>query len=494
MATIINTRLGEHRGKKRIWLEGKKLAREGIEPGMKYDLQIKDSKVHVRVNDSGQFTVSRRQRNGHILPIIDISASELAELFDGVEMLRVAIKRGVIVVSAHHQHQRVKERVERLVDKLKHGQPLSVCSLFHGGGVLDKAFHHGLQDAGVDSNVAIAVELEAKYLDASLSNNSELFNDDSVVIDSPIEAVNLSRNPQQIQLLVGGIPCTGASLSGRSKNKLKFAESHDAAGAMFFNFLSFVDVLNPAIVVIENVEAYANTASMEVIRSVLSSLGYRIQERVLCGNEFGAIERRRRLCVIALSKGIEGFDLERLMPVRTKEARLRDIFDPVPLDSERWKSYDYLAEKEKRDKAAGKGFARQLLTGDEPHCGTIGKGYNKARSTEPMIQHPVDPSLSRLFTPAEHARVKGIPESVITGLSDTVAHEVLGQSIVYPMFQAVARALGESLQHWVNPVLPAGTDTPAIQHDGVIPLFTSTQQGGAADQAPEQHDLLTVTH
>lgn len=488
MATIINTKLGEHRGKKRIWLEGSKLAREGYQPGMKYDLQIKDSKIHLRVTETGKFTVSRRERNGHIMPIIDISASELAELFDGVDMLRVAIKRGVIVVSAHHQHQRVKERVELLAEKLKNGKPLSVGSLFHGGGVLDKAMHHGFQDAGITSKVAIAVELEAKYIDSSISNNPELFDDDSVIIESPVEAVNLSRNPQPIQILIGGIPCTGASLAGRARNKLKFAESHDAAGAMFFNFLSFVDVLNPAIVVIENVEAYAQTASMEVIRSVLSSLGYQIQERILCGNEFGALERRQRLCVVALSKGIEGFDLESVLPVRAKEARLRDIFEPIPDDSERWKPYSYLADKEKRDRAAGKGFARQLLTGDEEYCGTIGKGYKKARSTEPFAIHPTDPSLSRLFTVVEHALVKAVPLSVIEGLSDTTAHEILGQSIIYPAFQAVARALGESLSRWVNPV--AAVEQSTEDRGCVVNLFkdfldsTTTSNG----------DFVTVTH
>src|SRR5690606_27281726 len=110
----------------------------------------------------------------------------------------------------------------------------------------------------------------------------------------------------------------------------------------------------------------------------------------------------------------------------------------------------YLAEKEKRDKAAGKGFSRQLLTGDEPYCGTIGKGYSKARSTEPFIVHPQTPELSRLLTPLEHSRVKGIPEEVIEGLADTTAHEILGQSVVYPAFQAVAQEIGHSLWRWLN--------------------------------------------
>ncbi|WP_320158907.1 DNA cytosine methyltransferase [Klebsiella pneumoniae] len=267
------------------------------------------------------------------------------------------------------------ERVNRLISKLENGESLSVCSLFHGGGVLDKAIHAGFHKAGIASAISVAVEMEGKYLDSSLANNPELWNEDSIVIESPIQAVNLSKRPPQVDVLMGGIPCTGASKSGRSKNKLEFAESHEAAGAMFFNFLQFVEALNPAVVLIENVPEYQNTASMEVIRSVLSSLGYSLQERILDGNEFGVIERRKRLCVVALSHGIDGFELEKVQPVRTKESRIQDILEPVPLDSERWKSFDYLAEKELRDKAAGKGFSRQLLTGDDEFCGTIGKDY-----------------------------------------------------------------------------------------------------------------------
>ena len=219
---------------------------------------------------------------------------------------------------------------------------------------------------------------------------------------------------------------------------------------MFFNFLQFVEALNPAVVLIENVPEYQNTASMEVIRSVLSSLGYSLQERILDGNEFGVIERRKRLCVVALSHGIDGFEPEKVQPVRTKESRIQDILEPVPLDSERWKSFDYLAEKELRDKAAGKGFSRQLLTGDDEFCGTIGKDYAKCRSTEPFIVHPEQPELSRIFTPTEHCRVKGIPEELIQGLSDTVAHQILGQSVVFPAFEALALALGNSLWSWVG--------------------------------------------
>ena len=447
MATIINTKLGDHKGRKRVWVEGAKLEREGYEPGQRYDLEVKDSQVFLKITDQGKYKVSKRQRNGRISPIIDLTANELAVLFEGVDMLRVAVKRGTIIISAHHQHGRIIERVDRLINKVASGKPLDVCSLFHGGGVLDKAMHKGLEDAGISSRLAIAVELESKYLDSSIQNNPELWDEESVAIESPVQAVNLARNAPPVDILMGGIPCTGASRAGRSKNKLQYAESHDAAGAMFFNFLQFVEVLNPSVVIAENVTEYQHTASMEVIRSVLDSLGYDVQEHLLDGNDYGVLEKRKRLCIMAVSKGLEGLNLEETQPIRKKEHSLSEILDDVPNDSPRWKSFTYLAEKESRDKAAGKGFSRQLLTGKDEHCGTIGKDYAKCRSTEPFITNEANPALSRILTPAEHCRVKGIPEEVIEGLSDTTAHQVLGQSVIYPAFRAVGRHLGLALNH-----------------------------------------------
>ncbi len=462
MSVIINTKIGENRGRARVWLEGIKLSREGFRPGMRYDLVLEDTRIVLRTAENGHFTISRRERGGKVLPIIDICSNELRRLFAGVEMLRVAIKRGTIVITAHGSHDRVKERVERLVQKVRSNTPLDVCSLFHGGGVLDKALHAGFAQAKVRSHVAVAVEMDSRYIDSSLENNPELWTDRSVVIDSPIQAADIAMSAPSVDVLVAGIPCTGASKSGRSKNKLEFAESHPDAGAMFFHFLQFVQALNPAIVVIENVPEYANTASMEVIRSVLGSQGYDVQERVLDGNDFGALERRKRLCVVASSHGLESaqFHMAQVSAQQEKLATVSEILEPLALDDPRWRGFDYLAEKEVRDKAAGKGFDRQLLDGSEPFCGTIGKDYSKCRSTEPFLRHPQDSSLSRIFTPTEHARLKGIPESTVAGLSDTVAHQVLGQSVIYPVFKAVGFAIGCALVRFAE--LLSGREADAV--------------------------------
>ncbi len=489
MTTIINTKIGESKNVSRIWLEGRKLERAGVRIGAKYQLIINKAfeRLELReVKDQAVdqvLTVSKRERRGLTVPLMEIRTKILSELFENVERVRVAIKQGRIVVSALHIETKIKDRIKRLTEKLRNGEALAVGSLFHGGGVIDRAIHSGLLRSGVKSFVQVGVEIEPAYLDSSLENNQDIWRDDSVVICSDIREINWGGKTPQVDLLVSGIPCTGASRAGRSKNQLDMAEDHSSAGALFVDYLDAVKALNPAVCIIENVPEYQKTASMSVIRSVLTSLGYKLQEVILNGNDFGALERRSRLVVVAVTIGLVGlFDLNGLIPVKEKEANLNEVLESVPLDSERYKRFDYLADKELRDKAAGKGFSRQLLTGQESYCGTIGRAYAKCRSTEPFLVHPVDSSLSRLFTPVEHARVKGIPEEVIYGLSDTIAHEVLGQSVIYPVFESVGAWLGNALtgvenSNSVHLPLDAVSDFNDGKGDDCDELDVSASQG-----------------
>lgn len=447
MPTLINRKLGERsNGRRRVWLEGQQLAADGYEPGMKLRVEVKGDCFVLHAGTEGQYTVSSRNKNGRITPVIDCTAEELADLFDGVEKVRIAIQRGKIVVTAHHQQQRVNERVEAFMKKIDNGQPLDFASLYHGGGILDRALHDGYGRVGIKTRIAVAVEVEARYLECSRRNNSVLWDEKSVAIEGPIQDVDLYRRAPSVDALCAGIPCTGASKSGRSKNKLDYAESHSTAGALFFTTLEFIKILNPAVVWLENVSEYLNTASWEVIKSVLTSLNYKLHVTVLDGFELGALEKRRRMCCVAVSEGLPyDFDLESLEPIRKREESLAEILEDIPLDSPRWKTCTYLAEKEAKDKAAGKGFSRQLLTPEADGCGTIGRGYSKLRSTEPFLVHPEDPSLVRIFTPTEHARVKTIRPALVDGECDTIAHEILGQSVDSCAFEAAAFAHGTSI-------------------------------------------------
>jgi len=452
MTTVLNVKIGESKCVPRIWMEGESLTRAGLRIDTRYRVQTTAEhriELHEAAADyrGETFKVSSRNRHGITRPLMEVRSRLLRAVFEQCEKVRVAIRKGVIVITALQLELNIVERSNRIMKKVREGAPLAVCSLFHAGGVMDKALHHGFALGGLASFVKVAVELSAVYLSASLRNNPELWRAESVAVHSDIRDMNWNNKAPACDVLVAGIPCNAASKSGLAKNELEFAEEHDDAGTLFVDFLDGVKATNPAIIIAENVPEYQSTAGMAVIRSVLGSLGYQVFETVLDGNDFGALERRRRLVVVAVCKRLaHAFDFATLSPVKVKESNLNEILDPVPLDSDRWKSYDHLASKAVKDKAAGKGFARQILTGSEAFCGTIGKGYFKGRSTEPFIQHPLDSALSRLFTAQEHARLKGIPEGVFAGEAETVAHEIMGQSVIYPQFVSVGAGVAKLLR------------------------------------------------
>lgn len=464
MGVVINTKVGINRGQSRIWIEGKKLAMQGIKPSMKWALNVGKKSISVSLYSSEDEMISSHDKTGSVsartltrrdgsviqYPVIEFRSELIASVFSVDENIKVSINGTRITITPQQTTLDVIERRERFLNKLINNIPLSFCTEYHGGGVLDKATHHGLKKAGVASFIQMAVELENSYLESSLRNNAEMWRSDSLIFQGGIEFVNcFDQSLPKVDWLLAGIPCTGASIAGRSKNKIAQAEDHKDAGALFFYTLNTIIACNPAIVELENVSAYANTASMSVIRSVLESRGYILQERIIGGAEFGALEDRERLCVLAITQGMEHlFDLNTVVPMRHKEPHLSDVLDNIPLDSAMYKERAYLEEKAKRDKEKGNSFQRQLVTPDATKVGTIGKGYAKGRGTECMLIHPEDPKLSRLLTVAEHARVKTIPLSMTDGCSDTVAHEIMGQSVIFAAFYAIAYQLGAALITW----------------------------------------------
>lgn len=494
MATIvINTKIGSAKGGiSRIWLEGQKLLCAGVRIGQKYVLRADEQAKRFELvpgenkDESRAFTVSKRERNGVVTPLLEIRTDLIAAFFEGCEKVRVAIRNGRIVVSALLVDMKIKERVDRLKRKLAAKEKLATGSLFSGGGVLDKALHSGLMAAGLAAFIQVGVEAVSEYIDSSLRNNPELWSDESIVINSDVRDVPMSGAVPQLEVVCGGGPCTGASRAGASKNKLAFAEEHSSAGTLFFDYLEFVKASNPAVVLLENVPEYAKSASMAVVRSVLTSLGYDLYEQVFNGNDFGVLEARKRLVLVGITKGFSSavpFEFPSSHPCVQPghKPTVADILEDVPLDSPMWKSYDYLEAKQVRDSEAGKGFKRQLVTAQDTSYGTIGRGYQKARSTEPFLLHPTDPTLSRLFTPGEHAAGKGIPVSVIDGVAATTAHEILGQSVIYPKFEAIGYAIGSFL---------TGSEMASeyvATSDGVTDFCSQVCGGGQCGTGPSCH-------
>lgn len=441
---VAYTKIGAHRGRKRLWLEGRKLERAGIEPGRRFSVTWDPANRTVYLNfvQDGDRVVSQRKRGEKQLPIIDVSADAIEDaLGEGINRAKVTIAPDCISVEVHPDDAAAQERLSRLVTRIANREPLQTGSLAHGGGILDHAIHTGLADQGIEARLAFAVEIDEDILDAAATNNP-IWDENTIQIQGGMQEVDLPSLPQ-VDVLVAGLPCTGASKSGKAKNHNALTEEHPSAGALFVSFLRIVQKTNPSVVILENVTDYAVSASAAVIRAALNSWGYVVHETVLEGSHFGALEDRRRLCMVAVNPELEIL-LENLKATRTKEATLGEVLEEISPDSELWKSYTYLVDKAERDAAKGNNFKLNVVTADSTKVGALGAGYSKARQTEPKLAHPTDPKLMRQLTPHEHAAVKTVPAELISNLGWTLAHTILGNSVTWAAWRSVGQHLGSA--------------------------------------------------
>lgn len=491
--------VGQHRGSPRVWLEGSQTERAGFAPGQRYDVEVQGQMVVLQANKDGSRVVSGKVVGEKNNPVIDINSKSLLAIFDGMAAIRVVVKQDQIYLLPLASEIKKRERFVRLRDKLERGDLIGIGSLSHGGGVLSHAIHSGLEKAGINSKLAFANEIRGELLEHAAIHN-DAWSIDTQMLAAPMQELAFDdrgvASIPKIEILEMGLPCSGASKAGRSKRGLAHPEAHPHVGHLVVAALIIVSKTNPAIVIMENVPEYSQSASADILRNQFRDLGYNTSERVLNGKEWGALENRNRWCMIAVTHGI-AFDFDQLQPPGASAQLIADVLDKtIAPDDPKWRSFDYLKTKEIRDAEKGNSFSMQVVTAEGNAVPTIRKGYSKAGSTDPLLQHPDNPDLLRQFTAGEHAKIKGCPESLVNGLSNVIAHELLGQGIVYQPFEDVGAHVGDALNRFVGkdvvqrrPAIQV-VDIEAQAADVAVPEVEPPPVLVAVDKGPQQLDLL----
>lgn len=127
----------------------------------------------------------------------------------------------------------------------------------------------------------------------------------------------------KVDIIVGGPPCQGFSSANRWQK-----ENTDPRNKLFFEYLRFVEILKPKIVLIENVrgiltrnEGYAKKRIMDL----LEKLNYSVSSEVLNASHYGVPQSRLRAFFVAIRKDFldQSFDfhkVEKQNKVTVKEA------------------------------------------------------------------------------------------------------------------------------------------------------------------------------
>lgn len=444
--------IGLNRGKPRIWLQGGEVANAGLTPGARYDIHVNGGTVVLRANPDGSRVVSSKAKGEDALPIIDINSKELLALFDGMSAVRLVQREGEIYLLPLATELRKKERLTRLRRKIENGEPIKTGAVCFGGGILTHALHKGLEKGGIKSELAFAAEIRPELLQHAMKANSA-WGKDTIPLAAPIQELAFDpaamEHIPRIDIAELGLACSGASISGRAKRGTDKPEDHPEVGHLVVPALIILGKGNPAIIEFENVVPYASSASASILRNQLRDLGYDTYETIIAGSDFNAHEDRKRWVMVAVTKGLS-FSWDMMQFPEKKESPLKDILDQVPVDDPMWSSMSGLKAKEARNAAEGNCFKMQVVSEDDTQVGTITKGYARVRSTDWKLAHPTTPNLLRQFTVSEHARLKQIPEGLIEGLAQTVAHEVLGQSVVYEPFVEIGRMIADTITNFAE--------------------------------------------
>ncbi len=455
MQQYIVRKIGSNRGAPRVYLDTGALVGAGFAPGKTYKREVDTEKqrITLTIEANGSFVVSRKEKNGHHLPVIDINSSEVLKPFEGMEAVRIVIDQNRILILPIASEAKRVERLRRLKEHLAAGE-VTTAGISFGGGVLDHAAHAGLEQAGIASRLALANEIDEGLLEHARTHN-DVWSSGTIGIAAPMQELvqddaAMSRLPR-IDVLAAGIPCSGASQAGKSKRGISMMEEHPEVGHLAAAALMVINRIQPAVVVIENVPQYSDSASACIIRNHPRDSGYNVQETQLNAADFSCLEARKRWFLVATTRGIE-MDLFNLEPVVHVARKIGDILEPIGPDAEDWRTFDYLKTKEVRDAAKGNCFSMQTITPESSSCPTIRKGYAKGGSTDPLLVHPTHPDLLRPLTVTEHARIKQVPEKLVEGLSKTDGHILLGQGIAYAPVKALFHRIGQCLRAWQDSV------------------------------------------
>ena len=277
--------------------------------------------------------------------------------------------------------------------------------------------------------------------------------------------------PTDVDVVIGGPPCQGFSRLNNERIMLDEMEK-DRRNTLFEEFLRVVDVLDPHLVLIENVRDLINreTSDGRYVKDLLvrecARHGYKSEYEVLEAQDYGVPQKRKRIFFLATNRDVP---IRFPAPTRTEAnwetagEALSGVTDDLPNVRYADTSDEVL---EKIEHVPPGGYYRDLPdrlktkkyrcgcedTGSCPHEPEIVKRYG----TYLRRLHPDEPSLTvsnnpfihptedRYITPREKARLQTFPDDFAFEGTKTEVTKQIGNAVPVRL----ARQLAETLRDY----------------------------------------------
>ena len=281
------------------------------------------------------------------------------------------------------------------------------------------------------------VEYEKEYCDTLTFNRPE-WN----VIHTDVRAFSGLPYRGKIDLLSGGVPCPPFSVAGKQLGS-------DDERDLFPEAIRLVKEINPRAVMLENVRGFLDPIFNEYRENIIesiSSLGFKVQIKLLKANDYGVPQLRPRIVIVGIRN-----DISREFHYPEEHPEKSPTVGKVLYDLMKEKGWKGAKQWAKNANT----IAPTIVGGSKKHGGPdLGPARARKAWAElgvdglGVANEPPSPDFEGMpkLTPRMIARIQGFPDSWSFGLKKTAACRMIGNAFPPPVAYAVGKEIRKVLE------------------------------------------------
>lgn len=281
------------------------------------------------------------------------------------------------------------------------------------------------------------VEYEKEYCDTLTFNRPE-WN----VIHTDVRDFSGLPYRGKIDLLSGGVPCPPFSVAGKQLGS-------DDERDLFPEAIRLVKEINPRAVMLENVRGFLDPIFNEYRENIIesiSSLGFKVQIKLLKANDYGVPQLRPRIVIVGIRN-----DISREFHYPEEHPEKSPTVGKVLYDLMKEKGWKGAKQWAKNANT----IAPTIVGGSKKHGGPdLGPARARKAWAElgvdglGVANEPPSPDFEGMpkLTPRMIAHIQGFPDSWSFGLKKTAACRMIGNAFPPPVAYAVGKEIRKVLE------------------------------------------------
>ena len=171
----------------------------------------------------------------------------------------------------------------------------NAIDLFCGAGGLS----YGFECAGF--NILLGIDNDSKALEVFEHNHNGAKSICGDITQINYENIKEKIGDKRIDIIIGGPPCQGMSLSGPRK-------FDDPRNKLYLSYIRLVDEIKPRAFVIENVPGLVSLFDGQIKDSIIekfTKMGYKVKYQILCAADYGVPQSRKRVVFVGTREEVE---------------------------------------------------------------------------------------------------------------------------------------------------------------------------------------------